>query len=192
MGTTTEEQKVYYVDAIGVAATRIGRAIISPNMPPVEVTEEEYEKHKKKFDFYVEHGVISVAHPGSREAILKADAINRETARLEAIFAGEDEGEPDPVLRERGFSVSEEYAEKKIASRNRSTVPTFTAPAEHEEDSEPSYKCLALAKSGERCKIDALEDLLVCAIHQRMLRKGTEVKDANGHNIATDGKSLEG
>jgi len=192
MGTTVE-QEIYYVDAIGTAATRIGSRMISPHMPPTEFTEEEYTQNKVRLDFYKDAGVISVAEPGTRKAVLKADAIKREKERLAEIYAGDSDDEPDPELLKRGFSVSEAYAEKQIASGNRrKPMPTFTAPAEHPEEEEVSYKCMALAKSGDRCKNDAMEDLLVCGIHRRMLKKGTEVKDANGRIISKDGKTFEG
>ena len=191
MGTTTEvAEQLYYIECIGESSTRIGRHLISPNLPPTPYTEEEYRAAKRQIDHYVNEGVIMVSEPGSRAAVLKADAIKREEARIEEIYAGEETDEPDPELRKRGFSISEAHAEKKLGSRKRSSIPKFSAPTDHTDAQEPEYKCIAMTSSGRICNNDANADILVCGTHLSMLEKGKILKDGSGRTFSEDGKSV--
>jgi hypothetical protein len=192
MAEVMTEQKIYYIEAAGQASTIIGKHSIMPNMPPVPFTEKQYSDNKRKIKFYEEHGTIIVTEPGSRDAILKADAIRRERERMEEVFAGDETDEPDSVLRQRGHSIPEAYADKLLASRGKRKMPSFSAPSDpvDADVKELGYKCMAVTGSGKRCKKDALDDLLVCGTHKKMLAKGDVLKDASGRKISQDGKSL--
>ncbi len=184
-------EEIYYIEALGEASTYIGRHSIMPNLPPVEFTEKEYKAHRAYIEHYRNAGVISVAEPGSREAILMHDAITREKERMAGIFAvGNEDEEPDPVLRKRGFSVSEKYADKRVASGKRTEIPAFAiSPSPSDDDLD--YKCLAVTARGDRCKNSAMGSLLVCTVHNSSLKRGKTVKDSQGRNISSDGKSFE-
>jgi hypothetical protein len=189
----TEMERIYYLSAMGSASTIIGRKMISPNMPPEPFTIEQYDAQKERIEFYEEHGVISVARPGTRAAVVKADEIKREEKRQAEVFAGESvDEEPDPMLRARGFSVSEKYAESRMGRSNRRppAMSTFTVPGDNSDEGEVSLKCLAIVGSGDRCGNDAKSDLLICGTHLRMLKRGGELKDELGRRISSDGKEI--
>ena len=191
MGTAIETEKIYYLSALGSAATIIGQKAISPKMPPEPLTQEQYDAQEERIKFYGDHGVISVARPGTREAAVKADEIKREEKRLADVYAGDDGEEPDPTLRDRGFSIPEKYAEEQRGKRGRRpSQTTFSAPGKDNEP-EPSLKCVTIKRDGERCGNDAKPDLMVCGTHLRMLKKGAILKDELGRRISSDGEELK-
>ena len=81
MRDVTTDAEIYFLEVTGDAATRIGRTMISPNMPPEQFTEAEYKRHRRVIDFYVDKGVLLVTPPGSRDAIMKAAEIEKREAR---------------------------------------------------------------------------------------------------------------
>jgi hypothetical protein len=125
--------------------------------------------------------------------VLKADAIRREKERMTEVMGKGDSEEPDPVLRARGFSVPEAYAEKRLSSNTRN-MPTWTAPAATNTVAPPaSYKCIAVTVTTKKqCMRDAIDTLIVCNVHKRMLDKGRTIKDSQDRIIGKDGKGFEG
>jgi hypothetical protein len=194
MTTAIETENYYYLSALGTAATMIGSISVSPNLPPKRLTQEQYEAEETRIKFYESHGVISVARPGTREAVMKADEIRNEEERLAEIYAGESnpDDEPDPVLLGRGFAVSEKYADSRLGQRSRrqASMSTFSAPGEVATDSEAGLKCVAATSRGTRCKHDAQPDMLVCGTHLRVLKKGQVLRDDKGRRISKTGKML--
>jgi hypothetical protein len=198
--TQENEAQIYYIECVTQAATRIGRRTISPNMPPTEFTEREFQANLSFIEFYEKQGIIVVTRPGTTDSILKADEIKREQERLADIFAGETPDEPDPVLRKRGHSVPEEYARKMASSRRRGRTEAskFTAPAapitpspKRASVEKDDRQCVAISKNTEkRCKRKVKVNHIVCVVHYRVASDGREVFDIDGRKIAKDGKTF--
>lgn len=188
--------EIYFIEAAGIDATRIGRIMISPNMPPTEFTEKQYKANQRVIEYYEKAGVITVTRPGTREAVMKAAEVQEEKEHMSEIFANSGSGgPPDPVLRKRGFSVPQGTdVEEEKAKKEKVQIPVFTAPSAQEAADElpDEFQCVVIAKgTGKRCKNNAIGELLVCTIHKAQLLKGKILKDGSGRRLSKDGKSLE-
>ena len=169
-----EEKKVYYIEAITSASTRIGKTAIMPDKAPVPFTEKQFNANKPDIEHYEKVGIIMVSRPGSKKSARAASQIKAEIARQDEIVAG-GKPPPAPMVRKLGF----------IESEPPDTIPTVSAPAEADD-----YRCVAITTRGTRCQKDAIPECVVCNSHMRMLKNGKEVLNYAGKKIAQDGKSV--
>jgi len=175
-----DEEKIYYIETITDASTRIGKTIIMPNMPPVGFTEKQFKANKRDIEHYEGQGIIMFSRPGTKDSVRAAREIKVAIARQDEIVAG---GKLPPAPMERKLG----YMDPEPEPLPVADIPKFSAPSKTDD-----YRCAAVTASGMRCKRDTVPDFVLCNIHIRMLKNGKKIMTHDGNRIARDGKSIEG
>lgn len=191
-----KDDLIYYAESAGVRTTRICGNWIEPNKPPVAFSEKEYRANEITFSGYAERGVIIIHPPDSPGNARAAQKIRAEKKRQEIEAAQAFVPPASRAISVSGNPIAS--AQANLAGRpvlfsqpdaSLSATPSSQA-APIMASADDNIKCIAVTRSGSRCKNDALmgeDSILVCSTHLNMLLDGKEVFDAKGLMINTEG-----